>query len=186
MEQPAELRLAPHLEAGERILWAGGPRRGFRLHLSDAFLIPFSLLWGGFAFFWEYLAISQGAPWFFVLWGIPFVLVGAYLIAGRFWWDTKRRSATYYAVTDRRVIIASGWRRAVVRSVNLRTLSDLSVIERGGGSGDVVLGAGHPMMSWFAGSGWPGMTSYQPPVLEGISQAADVYRIIRQAQKQTV
>ena len=110
------------------------------------------------------------------------MLVGAYLIAGRFFWDAKRRSATFYGVTQKRVIIESGVWRSTIRSVNLRTLSDLSMTERGDGSGDVALGSVPPLMSWFISSGWPGMNSYGPPTLESVARVREVYAIIRERQ----
>jgi len=46
------------------------------LERGDLFAIPFSLLWGGFAIFWLYAAVSAGAPLDFCLFGLPFVLIG--------------------------------------------------------------------------------------------------------------
>ena len=69
----------------EKLLWLGRPKQGLMFSKKDLLQVPFSLMWGGFAIFWESMAVRQvNAPFFFKLWGIPFVLIGLYLIIGRF------------------------------------------------------------------------------------------------------
>jgi hypothetical protein len=86
----SQYAVQPELLAGENILWAGQPHTSVIFHKDDVFMIPFSLMWGGFAIFWlagasgflEFGRHSQG-PWQFgVIWGTPFVLVGQYMIKG--------------------------------------------------------------------------------------------------------
>lgn len=89
---------------GEEILWSGQPENKI-FSSSDMFLIPFSLFWGGFAILWETIAIVSGAPIFFCIFGIPFVLVGFYLMFGRFITKMIKNKHTYYAVTNKRVMI---------------------------------------------------------------------------------
>ena len=91
----------------EKILWSGQPDTSIIFTKMDAFLVPFSIMWGGFAVFWELSVIVSGAPFFFMLWGIPFVLVGLYFIFGRFIYKKKKKENTHYAVTNKRVLILS-------------------------------------------------------------------------------
>jgi len=82
----------PELTSGETVLWAGQPDTHVIFHREDLIMVPFSLLWGGFAVFWEAGASGYwgtgahpSAQWTFgMLWGIPFVLIGQYIIWGRF------------------------------------------------------------------------------------------------------
>jgi Bacterial PH domain len=173
------------LAPGERLLWAGRPPQGFMLRGSDAFMIPFSIMWGGFAIFWEASAIAMGAPWFFALWGIPFVVMGLYLIFGRFWIDARQRAATTYGVTSERVVIISGLFSRAVKSLNIDTISDVSLSERKGGGGTITFGSVPFMYNWFMGGGWPGMGQYAVPNFDLAADARNVYEIVRSAQRAT-
>src|SRR5690242_910458 len=105
-------RFQPDLLRGERVLWTGQPDAGRIFSSYDVFAIPFSLLWGGFAFFWEASVLGMGVFGssggggpvlsFFALWGIPFVLIGLYMIVGRFFYKAWARKRTWYAVTSTR------------------------------------------------------------------------------------
>ncbi len=101
----AENELRSNLSSDEKLIWTGKPKTGIIFRSVDAYLIPFSLLWGALALFWETSAITSGAPLPAVLLGIPFVLVGLYIAIGRFFVDAKRRANTIYGITQDRIII---------------------------------------------------------------------------------
>jgi len=46
-------------------------------------------------------------PSFFMLWGIPFVIAGQYLIWGRFFYTAWRKKRVLYAVANLRIIVLS-------------------------------------------------------------------------------
>lgn len=131
----------------ERLIWSGVPDYRRIFSRQDFFLVPFSLMWGGFAIFWELSVlglVGDGAsesgdpPFFFVLWGVPFVLVGLYFIFGRFLVKRWVRRRTIYAVTDKRVIVvrdAFGTRTDAGYIHSLPNVS-VSVDRRGRGSVD--------------------------------------------------
>jgi len=171
------------LSSHEKLLWSGRPRLGLILRGVDAFLIPFSLLWGGFAIFWETSVLAAGAPVFFALWGIPFVLLGLYLIFGRFLVDARQRARTYYGVTSERVIIISGVFGRRVKSLNLDTLTDLSLTERASGAGVITFGSVPPWYWWHASGSWPGMAQHAVPTFELAEEARHIYELIRSAQR---
>ena len=172
---------SPQLGTGERLLWAGQPRQGLFLRATDWVQIPFSLLWGGFACFWEWSAFQTDAPLFFRLWGVPFVLIGIYLVAGRFFVDARLRSKTYYALTSERAIILSGWLITRTTSLQLRAMPGVSLIESPGGFGTITFGATTP---WWAGSpGWPGSRYRISPAFDSIAEVRYVYDTLRRAQQ---
>ncbi|WP_439640714.1 PH domain-containing protein [Nevskia sp.] len=184
MNLPSE-SIKKALGPGERVLWSGQPRQGVYLRSADIMFVPFSVLWGGFAIFWEYSVVTlPSAPLFMALFGIPFVAVGLYLIVGRFFIEARQRANTHYAVTSQRIIIVSGLFSQGVKSLNLRTLSDLSLTENGSNYGSIFFGGGSPFSFMFRGfSSWPGMGSQLGPHFDQIQGARSVYEMIRNAQQ---
>ena len=174
------------LAAGEQVLWHGVPRQGWLLRASDAWMIPFSLLWAGFAFYWEWTALTMGnVPVFFMLWGLPFVWGGLYIVVGRFWFDARRRASTHYALTSERALIASGTGGRRIQSLSLGKLSNVALVEHANGLGTITLGR-FPAQGGMAGGpfpvGWPGAP--QPgPQFEAVPDAPYVFRLIRDAQR---
>jgi hypothetical protein len=134
-----ENELRETLTSNEKLLWTGRPKTGLILRAIEFFLIPFSLLWFGFAIFWEYNALRMGNT-FFALFGVPFIVMGLYISIGRFVVDILKRKHTRYGITDNRVIIKSGIFNKSIQSFNIKTLSDITMKERSDGSGTISMG----------------------------------------------
>jgi hypothetical protein len=127
--------------------------------------------------------LAGGAPFFFALWSIPFVLVGLYIMLGRFWVDARQRAATVYGVTSERAVIVSGVLSRGVKSLSIDTLTNLSLAERSGGGGTITFGSVPFMHGWYAGTGWPGFGQQAVPSFDLTDGAREVYEIIRGAQR---
>jgi len=177
-----ENELRSNLSSGEKLIWTGKPKSEIMFRSSDAFLIPFSLLWFGFAIFWETSVIQTEAPFFFKLWGIPFLLAGLYITVGRFFIDAKKRANTIYGITQDRIIIKSGIFSSEITSVNIRTLTDLTISQKGDNSGTITLGPTDIRYSMMQGMEWPGIK--QPLRLEFIEDVKSVYDKIIDLQRQ--
>ena len=98
---------------------------------------------------------------------------------GRSYVEAKQREKTYYAITLERVLIISGLLQQKVKSLDLRTLSAVSVTESKDGTGSISLGHSFP----FGGVPWPGMEQFSGPLLGTIKNSKQVYQLIREAQK---
>jgi hypothetical protein len=167
----------------EKLLWSGRPPTGIMFRSSDALMVPFSIMWGGFAIFWEVSVLRSNAPFFFGIWGIPFVLMGLYMIAGRFYVDAKQRENTWYGITNDRIIILTGYLKRNIKSLNLQTLTDVSLTEHTGHRGTITFGPTPPFYSSFSGSTWLGMGNRGAPSFEMIDDARSAYEIINVARR---
>lgn len=123
-------RLAGRLLRGERILWAGQPKLGLLLVGGDVLTIPFSLLWTGgiclAAFHGAHPRFPGGELAFVPVFGAAF-----YMLIGRFLVDAWFRSRTYYAVTDRRVLILREGRWAAFHAISRDRLDVIELKEAG-------------------------------------------------------
>jgi hypothetical protein len=190
-----EQLLRSELSRYEKLLWWGQPAAGLRLRPSDAVMIPFSLMWGGFAIFWEVAVLTASdSPGtaspdmvvrsVFPLFGIPFVVIGLYLIVGRFFADAAIRARTYYALTDRRVIIVTGFFSRTVRSVNLRTAPEIGLREMRNGLGTVSFASPVTGRDRSWNHSGPDRMTRLVPAFELITDARRVYELAlgRQAE----
>jgi len=171
--------LREHLNQDEHLLWTGTPKSGIVFRTADLFLIPFSIIWCGFAVVWVVMASSGSGV--FALFGVPFVIIGLIFVFGRFFIDAKQRENTVYGFTEDRILIKSGIFSKKIKSLNIKTLSDIEMTEKKDGTGTISFGPKNPMMIWGSGMNWwPGMKTN--PQLEMIQNARNIYSQIIQIQ----
>jgi hypothetical protein len=132
---------AERLLRGEKVIWRGRPQQGLMLTRRDALLIPFSLVWGGFTIFWESTVLRmQNVPLFMALFGAVFVLIGLFLIIGRFFVDAWIRTGVFYALTDRRILILRSRPSMSFQAVSLDRLPEATLNETSNGRGTIRFG----------------------------------------------
>jgi hypothetical protein len=175
---------------GERVLWEGRPSRHRLFRSTDVLLVPLSLMWCAFAVFWESGVLVSGAPIFFVAWGVPFVLFGLYIVAGRFVVRAVSSRRTRYVITDFRVVVHAGWSGNRLTTAYLRALPPPVVTERPDGSGSLAFGSfpgaadvftGGRRQAWRAWSSEPSAT----PILRDVPDVRRARDFVAWAQTLT-
>lgn len=120
------LRMALERELGpdEVVVWHGWQlaRIEPRMFLIYVFAIPwtaFSLMWTGLAAA-AIMGTGEDGPgligWAFPLFGLPFIAIGLWMLAGPFL-PLFVRGRVLYVITDRRVLRLSFWRELAVKVV---------------------------------------------------------------------
>jgi hypothetical protein len=177
-----EDELYKNLRPGETVLWSGKPKSGLVFRGLDIFLIPFSFLWCGFALFWEFMALySEDVPFFFALFGIPFVLIGLNMAFFRFITDANRRKNTIYGITEHRILIISGASTFKVNSLEIKAISHLSFKQKKDKTGSINFSTNNLNLN-MQNFSFPG--SEMSPSLELISDVKNIYNIILDLQRQ--
>ena len=179
MDPELEAEVGQELRPGEQLLWTGRPGRGLRPTAVDVVRLPLNLMWMLFAVAWLVVVIREeaGAP--FALVGVAFVLIGLYMVLGRFMLDKYRRSKIYYALTNKRVVIIICTPGRNVESIDLGSLGHTAYSTDEAGRGTIIFGADAIIHSGYAGPGWP---SPPEPRFEYIDNVQDVYEEISKAR----
>jgi len=110
VEKSASNTWEDYLDTDEKLLWKGAPAKGLRLSGSGLVLSFFGFFFLAFALFWIGMAASMnggsGMEAVFPLFGVPFVLIGLWLVAGHWFFDAYKRKHSRYALTNKRALIA--------------------------------------------------------------------------------
>jgi len=183
-------RLAPD----EDVLWYGQPKASALFDANDIFLIPLSLVWGGFSIFWEASVIvdllhgetksgNGGDLREFAVFGVIFVAVGLYLMVGRFFAKRWLRRRTHYSITNERAVSLAAVKGGRILSLDLDSLTHLSKSVRSDGTGTVRLGKRSPWANNQDNTGldvpmYLSNRQKPPPVFYDIPDADRVYELI--------
>ena len=179
---------------GEEILWAGQPDPTVLFSKSDIFNIPFGIFWLGFSIVWEGAAItsalhqntSNAVSLAFPLFGVPFVLIGLYMVAGRFLYKKWKRQRTYYAVTNKRILVVKNSKRRDLQGAYLETIPVVNKSIRRDGRGTITFGNSTPGAWMYEDSGFDFMGAYyaeRAPTFRDINDAEKVYRLVVDLRK---
>jgi len=173
-----QIRLQPFMQSDENILWTGHPDRSRIFSSNDLVIVPFSLVWGGFAIFW--MAGASSVDPLFALFGVPFVLIGQYFIWGRFLYKRWDRARTLYGLTDQRVLVLHG---NTLQSTFVKQLGSVNQTTRADGSGTLDFGGSSPGMAYWGNSGLDFMTrGRMGTAFYDIPDVAQVYRLVNEAR----
>jgi hypothetical protein len=203
MTESIESLLLHELTPGEQLLWSGQPQQGLLLRRSDGIFIPLSLLLCGLAmglegwilnFLWQVFVLRDESSLAGViilalvvlaLLCLPLLLLGVFLMIGRFFFDRLRRQKTYYALTNQRILIISTIFKKRVRTIALQANLNPRLAQHPNGRGSIYLNV--DAILWWVLMGppwwipfWVDVEAYQPPFLERITPATQVYEQIKQ------
>ncbi len=144
-ELPPELAeaAARELSSDERVVWIGQPVATRTMWMTFP-IVLFGLPWTAFALFWMAAAwgfggADQGKGIFviFPLFGLPFVLIGVWMLTAPYWaWRKAKRTA--YVITSQRALIIVAGRVGSVRSFAGADLKQLERRDRAT-TGDIII-----------------------------------------------
>lgn len=174
--------IQPYLTLQERLLWIDKPQPGMQFAKADWFLIPFDVFFTCFAFFWMAMAATiteEGGFPFFTLLGIPFVMMGLYMLFGWHFLDFIKRSKTVYAITSERTLILNQ-RSGLVHAYPLDQLKNITFTQQADDSGNLFLGSIDPHYQMLQGTSWPGVKL--SPTFQKIAGIQHVYTVLKEAK----
>jgi hypothetical protein len=154
MQNPAVTQMfQEHLLPGEKLLWAGQPDPNILFSQTDFFLIPLTLLWTAFCIFatWDiWYPILDGNPDSFVFPAIVpiiFLMVGLYMLFGRFFFKKWKKQRAFYAVTNRRVLVLTKTFGEQLHESNIKLIPAINKRVRSDGIGTLIFGENESIFS---------------------------------------
>ncbi|MEZ6048303.1 MAG: hypothetical protein R3C11_22565 [Planctomycetaceae bacterium] len=142
LTDPLRLLVERELREGEHITWIGQPLpwKFGKLYIG---LTLFGIPWTAFALFWMAGAAQFEIPDFqrkddfFFLFGLPFVLIGFFMLTAPYW-SMRKAKQTVYVMTTKRVILIEKSLYVTISSFSPERLKSLRREEYPDGSGNLI------------------------------------------------
>ena len=177
------------LQEDEKILWAGQPEPSVYLTRADTVLIPISLWLGLYTLRSGMLLLGRlFIPGYSVrsilismVVGGLFVLVGIYLMLGRFLYKIWRKRRTYYAVTNKRVLVLARLNGRRLQEQPITEIPALQKSVRRDGIGTITFGYSPFAASWCGNTGMNCLAGFDRADLiafHDIKGANEVYDLV--------
>jgi hypothetical protein len=131
----------------EEILWIGQPETNVRFMRSDIFSIPFSLIFLITGIILFVFAVNNRVFYTFLI-GLPFFISGVYPLFGIFFQSKYLKKRTYYAVTNKRVLILTNLFSRDLQSRFISGVHDINKYIHKDGIGTIHFG-NHPCMKYL-------------------------------------
>lgn len=168
------------LMPGEKLLWSGKPKKSVFV-LENVFqMLPFALIWLAFDAFFIIMLVSNGGFAGSMLWFlIPFFalhLLPVWIWLSKVLTANKRYKNTEYCITDKRVIIKSGFIGMQVSTIMMKDVASVDIRK---GVFDSMFGVGDVYISTVRTPVYTGkQASFSNAILD-IPDAVDVMKLIQ-------
>lgn len=115
-----------YLDADEDVLWYDKPVKKIVFTSADIFTTLFGVVWLSFSVFWI-IEASYSTFEIFPFFGIPFVLIGLYLLFFRHVVSLVKRKDMIYVLTNRRAMIVHTGKRQYVQEYRYENISNVQM-----------------------------------------------------------
>lgn len=186
IDPDARAALEPELEPGEKLLWAGRPKRGLLLRQADYHRMPFQMFIGAFTLigFFLFFVEEPGERIPSLILGAVMTVLGLYLLVGRIIHDALIRRWMFYGISSRRVLFMSLFLRRSVTALELCEISDVRVKHWANGIGTVCFGFTRVLLR----EGWSGFlppSLFEAPIFDHVDGVAGIERVLCDAYAQS-
>jgi len=186
------------LQKDEEIRWAGQPTTKIYLTGIDVFLTLFAIGWLAMTipgFNSAYILFQETGVIFPMIFMIPFLAVGLYLLFFRFIQLKNRKKKTYYIITNKRIIsIIKKKNNKIFQAEFIKNIPSINKKIRKNGVGTIIFGNtpyfmasmyGNTAMNYGQMNNQYGYYGSIYPVFLDIHDAEQVYNIVNDIWKKT-